>query len=192
MRIVSVVIVEDDVNLAAVIANYFGNIFNNVEVEIIHTETDFIKSFDTYEIKPPDIFIMDMIFPWSKDEACNNDSGQAEQRNQFFAGFRCLDLLRGNKKTSSTPVVICSTLGEKEIRREINDLPIYWVILRKPFDSEHLAIWMRSLVPDLRLKANNEFSSKQIMAAVTLNPSFMGLSIDLKKIFRIFSKKKKS
>lgn len=193
MKDVKILIVEDEHTQLDSLSKEFKKAFSNINLEFIDTESDFITNFPNLIENPPNLIIMDVMLRWASEKSKIIEPPKDIKEEDFYtAGFRCLELIKNNARTAAIPVIIHSSAYDKEeIKEAVEKLSKNWIVVQKSSNRENLLLIMRSLLPNSLILSVDEPFREKLMDTVTLKPSFMGLSIDLKKIFGIIFKKKK-
>lgn len=135
-------LVEDDSDQARLITTQVKGEFPDVKIDVVSTESDFLRSFEAIAAEPPDLVIMDVMLRW-----CNISQNMSppppECGDYSRAGVRCCWLLRNDERTQKIPIVVLTVLDNIG-----NGLGLPEGCLHLPKQSEFanlVATWFRQL-----------------------------------------------
>ena len=125
MEPLKVMLVEDNSSEAADVVAYLMSGYPDLVVKQIATEREFRDRLDAIRQDPPDLFVMDIMLPWTEPSPKMPPVPlDVQEGGFFFAGVRCLTLLANHPNTSAVPVILCTVMGLAEIENNLGGLPI--------------------------------------------------------------------
>ncbi|MBK6795261.1 MAG: hypothetical protein IPG76_00250 [Acidobacteria bacterium] len=118
------------------------------KVEKIYTEFDFRKKIDQLVSVPPDVFVIDIMLPWTEvGESDEERPHDVKEGGKFLAGFRCVKLLAEHEETRNIPVILYSAMAKGDLEDELRDLPPHVKFIPKDSIIEPLIDAIREMVP---------------------------------------------
>jgi CheY-like chemotaxis protein len=122
-----------------------------VDVEEVTTEHGFHLKLGEIVENPPDVIVMDIMLRWA-DPAPDMPIPPVDLGSFHRAGLRCLCLLRADKTTRSTPVILYSNLDESDIVHEMRELGLAAPHVPKSSNAKVILDQIQSLLPPRRPK----------------------------------------
>lgn len=144
-----VVIVEDDhfqaQGLKELIQTLEG--YRDAQIELISTERSFCEQLSTYRMRPPDLFVLDVMVPWDKPSP-NPVSPPLEVEEEGYsrAGIRCLHRLRKAQETADVPALLLTVLSRGDLRSLLPNLDRRTRHLEKAADDTEVLKVLRDLL----------------------------------------------
>lgn len=185
-----ILVVEDDPRQSDFIIRSLEDLFDDLEINTIQTESDFLRSVPELEKTPPDLIIIDVMLRWAKPtphlQLLPQMPDDTKEEGFYRAGFRCLKLIQSKNSLAKVPVIIYSILHRDEVAKYLSEKSSHIVYLQKDFDSRKLGIQIRSLIiAGSNLPPEKKRGLlKRATDAVEAKPGSMGFSFDLKKFFK--------
>jgi len=181
-----VLLVEDDHLQADVIIQSLNHEFSDIIVITVDSESEFYEWVDSQDNNLPDLIIMDIMLRWCEpNPKMPIPPPEIESAGHFRAGIRCLKRLKETDGLESVPVVIYSVLSDRELGKELEASPHHIVHLEKDTNPQRLIMHIRSLIPEASSKAGRKDTWwKNAVEAAEIKPGWLGLSIDLKRLFK--------
>jgi TIR domain-containing protein len=117
-----VLIVEDDYTDYFQIKSEIALRFTGVEIQRISSEAEFVQHFDRLAECSPHLIIVDLMLKWLEPNGVPSIdlSTPGDYRR---AGLRLISRLSADDRTQSVPVLLCSNLGERYLRSQVESLP---------------------------------------------------------------------
>ena len=94
-----------------------------VRVEVVASESDFLKRFEGIAANRPACILLDIMLPWS---ATKISEGQPRRDSFMTAGLECCKKLRADKRTAQIPVLLYSVWDSKDIDGIPDGFPLFW------------------------------------------------------------------
>jgi predicted nucleotide-binding protein len=139
-----IVIVEDDFLQAEWVLSALDDQIGDIAVERITSEYGFRCRFEELTAACPELFIMDIMLPWSEPEGSDVPQPPDVKRGgAFHAGLRCARMLTQDPRTRGCYIVLHSVLERSEIEGEIKSLGPKVKFLQKGTDQAGLARLVR-------------------------------------------------
>lgn len=132
-----ILLLEDQPLEQRSIADSLERAFPSVVLECLRTEYEFRSRLEAITKDPPDIFIVDMMLPWtsvSEDMAMPPEEVKTE--GYYRAGLRCQRLLATQEQTKDKTVIFYTVLERHDL--DLEDRPPNVFHLRK--ESDHSAL----------------------------------------------------
>lgn len=140
----NIVLLEDDGEQAAQIAESLKSVFASSDIQTVTTESQFEDLLPQFSRNPPDLFIFDMMLKWALPESL--DPKRPPRGHQKFAGIRCAKQTLTNVATSTTPIILYSALSASEVRAEMGVIPPHVALLEKGESLVNLSLMIKSIV----------------------------------------------
>lgn len=114
---------------------------------VIGSESDFIENMPEFEKHPPQLFIIDVMVPWSEPRPDIPEASEEVKRNGFFkAGFRCQKRLAENENLRNAPIIFWTILSDKDVLRALRTYPLNVSHVAKDLDLNPLMNKIRELL----------------------------------------------
>jgi CheY-like chemotaxis protein len=112
-----VVLIDDDQAQADEIEAALARVCGGVEVKRHETEHDFCAALGRYEQDPPDVFIIDMMVPWTIPSESQPPAPDEVRSGKYYtAGFRCLDRLAKTAVLCDVPRLLYTLFREEQLQ----------------------------------------------------------------------------
>ncbi len=119
-----ITVVEDDHAQSKSISEHLKQAFPNASIELIKTEAEFRRLFESRSHNLPHVIVLDMMLRWTDPGPDMKPPPEEVGREGFYrAGFRCVRFLKAREKTKDIPVIICSVLERSDLENDLNGLP---------------------------------------------------------------------
>jgi CheY-like chemotaxis protein len=123
-----ILIVEDTREVADVLRTFFSREVPTAEIQIIDTESAFIRDFPAIVANPPALAVIDVMLRWD-----NSGSQRVPTSGEFYeAGFRIVEALASRAGTKSVPVILTSGAGLDYMREQLIGRRANIFFLEKP------------------------------------------------------------
>jgi len=138
------VIVEDDHMQSEVMVEAVRNAFPSAEImPPIQTERAFYAWLDTVTEDLPDLFIIDIMLPWTTTDDILGDPEQSipdqvRREGVYTAGLRCQARLQQKVMTRHLPVLLYSVLEQDDLKPVLDQVPAHVYVLSKSSDTSPL------------------------------------------------------
>jgi predicted nucleotide-binding protein len=140
----NIILVEDEAEQSQTSKTEIEQRFPGSNVQVIETESEFLRSLPEFQRCPPALFIFDMMLPWSSIDSYEKAGSPLGYPKT--AGLRCAKAVLANKATAQVPMIVHSVLSVAEIRPELGTVPPNLAILEKRATSENLLLMVNSLL----------------------------------------------
>jgi len=98
--------------------------FPNVEIRHFGVESDFRSGFNVIAENPPFLFLVDVMFPWTRPSAeMPSIPNDVVHGGVYRAGFRCLHQVSEDARTSQVPALVHSVLALQDVAEEMAAFP---------------------------------------------------------------------
>jgi len=172
-KTLDILLVEDDREMADFLTDYLKSKSTSVRVRQVRTESEFYRIFPAIAATPPDIIVLDVMFPSAPDL----------DQDRFTAGVRCFKKLRDTTSTAQIPVIFSTVVSDLDAIGLSKPLPPHVLYLVKPYDPSTLFTFIRSLAMHLpEMPEKRRSFLQRAFDAVEVKPGGFGLKIDLKKM----------
>lgn len=131
-KTIRIVLVEDLAASASSVQEQLHGAFAGVEIDIITCEFDFRDALSTMTARPPSLFIIDMILPWTTPRV-PMPAQPDDAREPYRAGARCIRALLGRPETAKIPILLHSAVEFAGIP-ELKGMPHHIMQARKGSD----------------------------------------------------------
>jgi len=179
----TICLVEDDSLYSTFIIEEIEQELPGIVVRSYATELEFIEDFTSLEERPPLLFILDIMIRWASPEDLSPDTVAPQVEDYLHAGIRLLKRIRSSERLAEVPVVLHSVYARTEAG--IDELPPATLYRQKSEDLGELIRPLRAfLAAQTDLPKHRGHRIKDAGEAVKLAPEFMGVSVDLKKLWQ--------
>ena len=138
-----ILVVEDDPLEAELIRDSLEHAFPNIVIEVVSTEYGFRSRLDKITVKPPDIFIIDVMLRWADpSEQIPEPPKDVTEEGYYRAGLRCQRLLASREETKNKTVILYTVLERHDLNLEERSRNV--IHLRKDSDPSALIRLIRA------------------------------------------------
>ncbi|MBS1787714.1 MAG: hypothetical protein JST85_08330 [Acidobacteria bacterium] len=107
--------------------------------EKIFSEFGFREQLNQIIASPPDIFVVDIMLPWTEvGESDEERPDEVKEGGKFRAGFRCIELLARYEKTRNIPIILYSAMAKDDLKDELRRMPSHVRFIPKDSDIQPL------------------------------------------------------
>jgi len=114
MKSINILLIEDDALQASYIRTALVS-GGDFAITTYSTEAVFRREFVSISRTPPDLFIMDLMIPWTDVEMLEEMPPQIAAEGSYTAGLRCLRMIREDSITANLPVLFYSVSEHWEV-----------------------------------------------------------------------------
>ena len=140
-----IVLVEDNGLEADQIQGQLAKAFVGARVVTISSEEEFRRRLDEIVRGQPDIVIMDVMVRWTvPSPRLEEPPDDVKDEGPWRAGLRCQKLLTG--RAPGIPVLLYTVLRQRDLHKELKDLPGNVVYCSKEEDYRSLSQALRALM----------------------------------------------
>jgi CheY-like chemotaxis protein len=140
-----VVLLEDDYIQVENLVDFFVDHYPSVDLVVVQSERDFRFRMAEFGVAPPDLFILDVMVPWtdySEELGSAVAPSEVVEGGPFGAGLRCLQLLLASPRLGRVPVIVLSVM-ERTVDKEV---PEHVLWLQKPVLRTRFEVVLRSVL----------------------------------------------
>lgn len=138
----NILVVEDDPQVAVLLDTFLGREFPAAEIQMIDTESDFIRRFPEIVASPPVFALVDVMLRWDN----SSSESPAVPHDSYRGGFRVVDAFASRPETESVPIILQSGAGLDYMREQLSSPPANVFFLSKPLDLSRFRELIRSLL----------------------------------------------
>lgn len=109
-----IVVVEDDPGVAREIVADVRRWRDDTDVRVITSEYDFRQKLSAWIIRPPNLFVIDVLLRWASP-ARSIPERPPEATDNYRAGLRCIQLLQQEPKIRDVPIVVHTVLDRADL-----------------------------------------------------------------------------
>lgn len=133
------VLVEDDYSQSKWITAKIAEAFPESETTLLETELEFEESVSGLVLRPPNIFILDVVLKWTTPSVeMKPRPEQVRTEGRRRAGFRCFERIQGFELLKNIPVIFYSILGVNDLYGDLPALKGTFVHLEKDSNAGEL------------------------------------------------------
>lgn len=180
-----VLIIEDDPIYADMLQLTLKREFRDVETRLITSEKQFREDFQEIESYRPDLVFLDILLRWSNARLEAIRPSSAGSHGFYRSGLRCLRSMQESNELREIPVIIHSILTRDDLKDELNQLPVNVFFFDKNRTTLELLPFVHSVATRLPEENPNKTSiSSKVVEAAEIKPSWFGIGINLKSLFK--------
>ena len=115
-----ILVLEDDPLYEKSLRQQLEEGIPNVEIRVLHTESEFYNWTDDPASRPPDVFVLDVMVRWTDSaEEMPAPPLVVRQARFFEAGLRCEERLRNRPRMAAIPVVLFTVLDRSDLENRM-------------------------------------------------------------------------
>jgi CheY-like chemotaxis protein len=182
-----IVIVEDDPLQLDSIENALMSVFEDIAFTSFECASEYLDALASLERNPPDIFLFDIMLPWKLVGVPSPPPPDGWTVDR--AGLELIKETRVRSALRDIPALAWTVLHPNQFA---HTLPHRTVVVSKNDSLPHLVSAIRSLLLCVGKTPFMRNSGLQDLADTTdLKPGIFGVSVDLKKLWSVITKKRR-
>ncbi|HRI45647.1 MAG TPA: hypothetical protein PL089_13870 [Ignavibacteria bacterium] len=145
-----ILIIEDDHLQSKLLIKQLNHEFKDCTIELLETESDFIKKFPMIEKNPPDLILIDIMLRFQNPSRDMIKVIPSDRKGFYRAGIRCKQDLNQSEQTKSIPIILYTVLNKADLEIDLLNLNNQFQHISKDKDT---SILFRQIKKMLKLKS---------------------------------------
>jgi CheY-like chemotaxis protein len=142
-----ILIVEDNRSHADLLSDGLTKI-RDADVVRLRSEREFREAWNTIEIEPPDVALIDVMLRW--DVPRLDPIPRPEGGDIYDAGIRCMRQMKESEKTAHVPIILYSVVSKPDLEHLIPKLPGGVTYMEKTSDIASVVSLIRNVTSAAR------------------------------------------
>jgi CheY-like chemotaxis protein len=186
-RPIHIWLIEDDTFQAHALRDALHAHFESLHIHLFHEGSAASEAIESPLSPMPDVIITDLLLPWSTPTR-----DRMTPLGDWDSGLRLIQEIRKNPRLQNVPIILWSVTEQKHF---VEELPTQSVIVvnKARGDNETMIRAIRSaLILQGTEPHMKDTTWRNVADSAELKPGVFGFRVDLKKLSKVFKRRKRS